>query len=158
MPDEIPRTGSDEAECGDKLRFVRKQNVRRELFLDEEEDAAATADAPPAFNTTPFAPGSGIHADLAPGFTGEPLGASPADGLPRFEDIDFPHFVGKPVQAVPERVEVTYESHPNEEVVDLPSSALLFESEADVEPESETSEPEDGVLDLRSLGAREFDR
>lgn len=89
-------------------------------------------------------------AAMAPASAPAPTGSG---SVARFEDIDFPHFVGRPVRAVPDRVEVTYEGQDGEEVVDLPASALLFESEA------ETADPtQEPVLDLRTLGARESER
>jgi hypothetical protein len=80
--------------------------------------------------------------------------ATATAGAPSFDDIEFPHFVGRPPRPVADRVEVTYDGQDGEEVVELPASALLFESDA-TGPEPAASEP---VLDLRSLGALEFER
>jgi hypothetical protein len=77
----------------------------------------------------------------------------PAAAQPRLEDTAFPHFVGKPVRPIPDRLEVTYEGNQGEEVVDLPASALLFEPESHGSSLTAESEP----IDLRSLGATEFD-
>ena len=64
------------------------------------------------------------------------------------EEMQFPHFVGRPAGPIPDRIEVSYEAT-DEAVMELPSSALLFEDETtDEEP----------VVDLRHLGALELDR
>jgi hypothetical protein len=73
----------------------------------------------------------------------------PPVGPAEAEEMHFPHFVGRPAGAIPDRIEVSYESTDDEPVMELPSSALLFEDEAAIE------EP---VIDLRQLGALELDR
>ena len=35
MTDEIPRTGGNESQRDDSVRFIGKQNVARQLFLNE---------------------------------------------------------------------------------------------------------------------------
>ena len=66
------------------------------------------------------------------------------------EEMHFPHFVGRPVRgAIPDRIEVSYETSDDDAMTELPSSALLFEDE---------SEDEEPVVDLRQLGALELDR
>ncbi len=60
--------------------------------------------------------------------TGDPAAASPP-GTMRFEDLDFPHFVGKPVRPLPERLAMTYEAQPSEDVTELPGNALLFDDD-----------------------------
>jgi len=66
------------------------------------------------------------------------------------EEMHFPHFVGRPVRgAIPDRIEVSYETSDDDAAMELPSSALLFEDE---------SEDEGPVVDLRQLGALELDR
>jgi hypothetical protein len=51
-------------------------------------------------------------------------------GDPTFEDLDFPHFVGKPVRPLDDRVAVTYEGQDAAaEAAELPANALLFDDD-----------------------------
>lgn len=88
-------------------------------------------------------------APAAAGFETEVPTASAADT--RFVDMGFPHFVGRPVRPIPDRVAVTYEGATNDEVVELPAGALLFDSEPEAADEA-------AVVDLDALGAVEFRR
>lgn len=73
----------------------------------------------------------------------------PQVGPAASEDMHFPHFVGRPAGPIPDRIEVSYESTDDEEVMELPASALLFEDDA---------ANEESAVDLRHLGALELDR
>jgi hypothetical protein len=83
--------------------------------------------------------------------TNVPALARAAASEPAFEEMPFPRFVGRSQPSPSDRVEVTYEQAA-EDAVELPASALFFESEPESEPASDEK-----VLDLRSLGAREFE-
>jgi hypothetical protein len=51
-------------------------------------------------------------------------------GSPRFEDLAFPHFVGKPVRPLHDRVAVTYEGQDAAaEAAELPAGSLLFDDD-----------------------------
>jgi hypothetical protein len=146
---------------------VASEGVLEPSPLEAQDSGAAEVDA--AFDTLTGGaatdglarrPGWDAGADLfLPEAAGEDVAvparrpALPARTPPSLEDTAFPHFVGRPVRPIPDRLEVTYEGNQGEEVVDLPASALLFESEADVNPLAADGEP----IDLRSLGATEFD-
>ena len=75
--------------------------------------------------------------------------AATAPGVMRFEDLDFPHFVGKPVRPLPGPLAMTYEAQPNDEAMELPISALLFDDDP-LPPQHE--------IDLGGVQAREIDR
>lgn len=63
-----------------------------------------------------------------------PAPAVPPDGTMRFEDLDFPHFVGQPVRDVAGRVAVTYGADAADDANELPASALLFDDEPAAPP------------------------
>jgi hypothetical protein len=117
------------AAAADSTPAAPLRTPARDIFFEEEEPAE------PATVSTPA------------GTSSLPVSDFGAD-----DDLPFPHFVGLPVSTPMDRVEVTYEAHGGEEVVDLPASALLFESETDEEENAELE-----VFDLRSFGAREFE-
>ncbi|MFQ5600983.1 MAG: hypothetical protein ACE5G2_10585 [Candidatus Krumholzibacteriia bacterium] len=100
---------------------------------------------PSSFQSRPFAEPPGVSAappaEQVPGLGGRE---------PRFEDLDFPHFVGRPVVESEDRVEVTYDTDPGQAPEELPDGSLLFE------PEPDGSTGDEPVVDLRSLGAVEF--
>jgi hypothetical protein len=102
----------------------------------------------------PFA--SEPNAQRAPDALPRPPVATPpagAPGSPRFEDLDFPHFVGKPVRTLHDRVAVTYEGQDAaEESAELPANALLFDDEL---PPAEAEPP---VFDLERFTAPERER
>jgi hypothetical protein len=116
-----------------------------------------TAPEPPA-PAAPAAPASGAGGRTAR--SGEaPLLPVDPDADQDFEKLRFPHFVGKPVGHIDGRVEVTYEAD-DENTSRLPDEALLFEAEEESGPESGPKLGRTGVdpiVDLRSLGAVEFD-
>jgi hypothetical protein len=81
--------------------------------------------------------------------TAPPPAVQPGD--PRFEDLHFPHFVGKPVGGLEDRVAVTYEGQDAAaEVAELPAHALLFDDEPPVD--------ELPVFDLDRLSTPERER
>jgi len=80
-----------------------------------------------------------------------PATAAPIVGATPPGDMQFPHFVGRPVGPIADRIEVSYETPDGEEVMDLPASALLFEDD-------DVRANEEPAMDLRSLGALELDR
>ena len=118
-------------------------------WMTAPEPPAPAAPAPPAF---------GAGSRTARSGAASPLPVDP-DADQDFEKLRFPHFVGKPVERIEGRVEVTYEAD-DENTSRLPDEALLFESEEESGPESGPASGRTGVdpiVDLRSLGAVEFD-
>jgi len=67
-----------------------------------------------------------------------PASALAERGAMQFEDLDFPHFVGRPVGDADDRVAVTYDAQTAAESGELPASALLFDDEP-AAPEFESS-------------------
>jgi hypothetical protein len=61
----------------------------------------------------------------------------------------FPHFQGRPVGPIPDRVEVTYEGPDEEEPEELPESALLFEAEDEADDEPARDLSEFGAVEIR---------
>jgi hypothetical protein len=108
-----------------------------------------TAPEPPT-PAAPVAPPSGAERRASrPGQA--PPGPVDAEADPEFEKLRFPRFVGKPVGRIEGRVEVTYEAD-DENASRIPDETLLFEAEEESGPA-----PVDPIVDLRSLGAVEFD-
>ncbi len=81
-----------------------------------------------------------------------PATTAPIVGVIPPGDMQFPHFVGRPVGPLADRIEVSYETPDGEEVMDLPANALLFDDDDGVTENQRQS------VDLRHLGALELDR
>lgn len=79
-----------------------------------------------------------------------PAGPAPIAPAMETEEMPFPHFVGRPVRPV-DHVQVSYEASQEEEVMELPASALLFEDD-----EVETAV--DAKLEPRLFGTLELER
>ena len=98
-------------------------------------------------------PGPASTVPPSPGWGRAAAGSPAAAAAPPEEDFDklrFPHFVGKPVGRIAGRVEVTYDAD-GDTPSRLPDETLLFE------PEDESPAEGEPIVDLRSLGAVEFD-
>ncbi len=144
-------TGQSTQKGSWKLRDEAPEEVRR------SEEAKAEAAAPPVFvdDTYPELPprlqgkppGMAMPASPPMASSGPP--ATPGVASPSFES-HFPHFVGKPVQQLDGRVEVSFEGSTSER----PEARRAKESARRSVPETPGATPK---FDLHSLGALEID-
>ena len=149
-PAEVDRSGG----VVRRLEFLEAELERLRATLNERQAAVpvvTTVAAEPALSSTGPQPPpqcsprpAPLSARVAVPGPELPFAAPPA----RFEDIQFPHFVGRPVEPITDRLEVTFEAQDGGEPADLPDGALLFEAE-----DEEANEP---IVDLRALGAVEI--
>ena len=103
-------------------------------------EASRVAALPPAVDAgeAAYDPYRAEVVAVVPGAAWPKPAPAPADrsGAMRFEDLDFPHFVGKPVRDVSGRVAVTYDAETASESGELPASSLLFDDEPPAAPSS----------------------
>lgn len=146
-------TGQSTQEGSWKLRDEAPEELRRGGEVPAKSEATAPAfvddtypQLPPRLQAAPpGAPGS----PAAPMTSSAPMKAapdSPAPASPSFES-HFPHFVGRPVEQLEGRVEVSFEGTPRER----PEARRR---EGSAKPPAPEGTP---VFDIRSLGALEFD-
>jgi hypothetical protein len=140
----------------ERLRTLAASSSRPavvELEPDATTSWVESARTAPSLSALPAAGVSFDDLEISPtvrAWTG-PTVPPVAAAAPNADRMQFPHFVGRPVGPIPDRIEVSYETTDGDDVVELPASALLFEDDAS----SSSPEP---VVDLRQLGALELDR